>query len=330
MSTFSDFSHLLPERIFNAAEHLGGRATGRFLALNAMENRVYDVEFEDKSRVILKFYRPGRWSKETILSEHRFLDLALEAEIPVVPPLKDKAGLSLWEHDGVFFTLFPKKTGRLEPELNKTQLERLGRYLARLHQVGLELENVPRISLTPKTYGMDSLDYITSQDILAPGLKGRYEYLVKNIVERINPLFNGGFSQTLVHGDCHAGNILWTGDEPFFIDFDDMLFAPPAQDCWMLIGGDDAYALENQQVLLAAYEEIRPFDRRSLILTEPLRALRIIYFAAWIARRREDGAFKLAFPHFGTERYWQEQIEILSMQLERIERQLEEWKTRQN
>lgn len=330
MSKFSDFSHLLPERIFNAAEKLGGRATGRFLALNAMENRVYDVEFEDKSHVILKFYRPGRWSKETILSEHRFLDLALEAEIPVVAPLKDSAGVSLFEDDGVYFTLFPKKPGRLEPELNKEQLERLGRYLARLHQVGVELEGVPRMSLTPKTYGIDSLDYIASQDLLAPGLKGRYEYLVKNIVERITPLFGGAFSQTLVHGDCHAGNILWNGDEPFFIDFDDMLFAPPVQDCWMLIGGDDAYAMENQKVLLEAYEEIRPFDRRSLILMEPLRALRIIYFAAWIARRREDGAFKAAFPHFGTERYWQEQIEILSLQLERIERQLEEWKNRQN
>ncbi len=330
MTKFTDFSHLLPEQIFDAAEIMGGRATGRFQALNAMENRVYDVEFEDKSHVILKFYRPGRWSKETIESEHRYLDLALEAEIPVVPPLK-KNGVSIFVAEGgVFFTLFPKKPGRLEPELNQEQLTRLGRYLARLHQVGLEMENVPRISLTPKTYGMDSLDYITSQDLLAPGLKGRYEYLVKNIVERVTPLFQAGFSQSLVHGDCHAGNILWNGDEPFFIDFDDMLFAPPIQDCWMLIGGDDEYALKNQQVLLEAYEEIRPFDRRSLILMEPLRALRIIYFAAWIARRREDGAFKLAFPHFGTERYWQEQIEILSSQLERIERQIEDWKNRQN
>jgi len=330
MSVLANFSHLLPERIFDAAELLGGRATGRFLALNAMENRVYDVELEDKSHVIAKFYRPGRWSRETIEAEHRYLSLAVEAEIPVVTPLKDKSGNTLWEKEGILFTLFPKKPGRLEPELNPEQLKRLGRYLARLHQVGAQMGKVPRMTMSPQTYGLDSLEYMRSQDLLAPGLKARYEYLEKEICERITPLFTARFPNVLVHGDCHAGNILWNGDEPFFIDFDDMLYAPAVQDCWMLIGGDDDYAMKNQQILIEAYEEIKPFDRTSLILMEPLRALRIIYFSAWIARRREDGAFKLAFPHFGTERYWQEQIEILSMQSERIERQIEAWKQNQN
>ena len=112
--------------------------------------------------------------------------------------------------------------------------------------------------------------------------------------------------------------LLWNGDEPYFIDFDDMLFGPPVQDVWMLIGGDDEFAMKNRDVVLDAYEEIRAFDYRTLRLVEPLRALRMIYFSAWIARRREDGAFKLAFPHFGTDRYWQEQIEHLSLQLERV------------
>ncbi len=323
MSFVANFSHLLPEKIFEAAELLGGRATGRFLALNAMENRVYDVEMEDNSHVIAKFYRPGRWSRASIEAEHEYLRLAVEAEIPVVAPLKDGQGQTLFEKEGILFTLFPKKPGRLEPELNPEQLTRLGRYLARLHQVGAQIGKVPRISLTPKTYGLDSLQYLREEALLAPGLAGRYDYLVKSIVEKVTPLFTSRFPMVLVHGDCHAGNILWNGDEPFFIDFDDMLFAPALQDCWMLIGGDDEYALKNQEILLQAYEEIRPFDRTSLILMEPLRALRIIYFSAWIARRREDGAFKLAFPHFGTEKYWQEQIEILSHQFERIERQVE-------
>ncbi len=331
MSLLANFSHLVPEKIFEAAELLGGRATGRFQALNAMENRVYDVQFEDNTNVIAKFYRPGRWTRQTIESEHNFLFAALEAEIPVVPPLKNAEGKSLFEKEGILFALFPKKSGRLEPELNPEQLKRLGRYLARLHQVGNQMGKVPRMSLTPKTYGLDSLDYINSQpDMLALGLKGRYDMLVRSICEKIAPLFNGRFPETLLHGDCHAGNILWNGDEPYFIDFDDMLYSPAMQDCWMLIGGDDEYALKNQQILLDAYEEIKVFDRNSLILMEPLRALRIIYFAAWIARRREDGAFKLAFPHFGSERYWQEQVEILANQNERIEQQLENWKNKQN
>ncbi len=330
MSLVANFSHLLPEKIFEAAELLGGRATGRFQALNAMENRVYDVSMEDGSHVIAKFYRPGRWTRAMIESEHEFLRQAVEAEIPVVAALKDKSGETLFEKEGILFTLFPKKPGRLEPELNPEQLKRLGRYLARLHQVGAQLGKVPRMTLSPQTYGLDSLKYIRDEDLLSPGLAGRYDYLVKSIVEKISPLFTSRFPSVLVHGDCHAGNILWNGDEPFFIDFDDMLYAPAVQDCWMLIGGDDEYAMKNQQILLEAYEEIRPFDPASLILMEPLRALRIIYFSAWIARRREDGAFKLAFPHFGTEKYWQEQVEILSNQFERIERQIDNWRQNQN
>ena len=54
-------------------------------------------------------------------------------------------------------------------------------------------------------------------------------------------------------------------------------------------------------------------------LIEPLRALRMIHFSAWIARRWEDSAFKVAFPDFGTERYWQEQIEGLALQLEKVQ-----------
>ena len=86
----------------------------------------------------------------------------------------------------------------------------------------------------------------------------------------------------------------------------------------MLIGGDDEFALKNRDILLDAYEEIREFDHRTLKLMEPLRALRMIYFSTWIARRRVDGAFRLAYPHFGTEQSWHEQIENLSLQLERV------------
>ena len=160
-------------------------------------------------------------------------------------------------------------------------------------------------------------------------LASRFETIVTQICDAITPRFED-VGYVLLHGDCHSGNILWNRDDPYFIDFDDMLYAPAVQDIWMLTGGDDDYGKERRQILIEAYEEIKPFDRTSLILMEPLRALRIIYFSAWIARRREDGAFKLAFPHFGTERYWQEQIEILSMQSERIERQIENWKQNQN
>jgi Ser/Thr protein kinase RdoA (MazF antagonist) len=313
----NNFGHLLPEVIFEAAEKLGGRCTGRFLALNAMENRVYDIEMEDEPNRIIKFYRPGRWDKETIQAEHDFLKACEKAEVPVVCPMQNAEGQTLLEIQGIFYTLFPKRPGRLEPELNQEQLKRLGRFLGRIHNVGEEFKQVSRQRLDPQTYGRDSLEYLLKENLLAPGLSAIYQKYVTDICKLVEPMFEDQ-EFILTHGDCHAGNVLWKLDDPYFIDFDDMLYAPPVQDFWMLIGGDDEVAMKNRDVLIDAYEEIRAFDFTSLKLIEPLRALRMVYFSTWIARRREDGAFKAAFPHFGTEKYWQEQIEHLSHQYERL------------
>lgn len=318
----NSFDHLLPEVIFEAVEKLGGRCTGRFLALNAMENRVYDVEMEEGPHLIIKFYRPGRWSQQTIQAEHDFLLKVEAAEVPVVVPLKDSSGCTLFKKNDIFYAVFPKRPGRLEPELNHEQLKRLGRFLARIHTVGDSIKNAPRGKLNPQTYGRDSLKILIDQNVLVGNLANIYSQLVGEIVNRIEPLFEGQ-ETTLLHGDCHAGNILWKGDEPYFIDFDDMLYAPPVQDFWMMIGGDDEYAMKNRDILIDAYLEIRDFDERTWKLVEPLRALRMIYFNGWIANRKDDGAFKMAFPNFGTEQYWQAQIENLSNQLERIKIQLE-------
>lgn len=312
----NNFQHLLPEVIFDAAEILGGRCTGRFQPLNAMENRVYDLYMEEGDNLIIKFYRPGRWSRETIQAEHDFLQACEAAEVPVVCPLT-KDGRTIFDKDGIFYALFPKRPGRLEPELNAEQLKRLGRFLARIHNVGSRFKAVPRMRLDPKTYGRDSLAYLMSENLLAPGLGAIYKQITEQICDLVEPLFEDA-EFVLLHGDCHAGNVLWKHDNPYFIDFDDMLYAPPVQDMWMLIGGDDEVAMKNRDVLIGAYEEIREFDDRGLRLIEPLRALRMVYFSTWIARRREDGAFKAAFPHFGTEKYWQQQIEHLSFQLERL------------
>jgi len=314
----SNFQHLVPEKIFTAAERLGGRCTGRFLALNAMENRVYQIEMEDGGWVVIKFYRPGRWDRNTIQSEHLFLKSLEENEIPVVRPLANSVGETLLETDeGIFFAIFPRRPGRLEAELNKEQLTRLGRFLARLHNVGASMKSAPRTKLTPTTYGRDTLSFLKEQNLIPELFRQRYEILITQICDASDPMFEG-VESVLLHGDCHAGNILWRGDEPYFIDFDDMLYAPPVQDIWMLTGSDDSYGKTMRELLLEEYETIRQFDHSTLRLIEALRVLRMIHFTAWIAKRWEDGAFKLAFPHFGSERYWQEQLEGLAIQLEKI------------
>lgn len=313
-----NFLTILPEVIFEAAETLGGRCTGRFYALNALENRVYDIEMEEGPHVVIKFYRPGRWSRATIQAEHDFLKALDENEIPVVCPLTDDKGQSIFEISGVMFAIFPKRPGRLEAELTKEQLTRLGRFLARLHNVGATIKSAPRPRLDPQTYGRDPLRFLRDGNFLPLELASHFETIVTQICDAIEPRFES-VKNILLHGDCHSGNILWDRDDPYFIDFDDMLFAPPVQDIWMLTGADDAYGEEQKRILLEAYEQIRTFDRTTLRLIEPLRALRMIHFSAWIARRWEDSAFKLAFPDFGTEHYWQEQIEALALQLEKVQ-----------
>ena len=315
-----NFLQILPEVIFDAAEKLGGRCTGRFYALNAMENRVYDIEMEEGPHVIVKFYRPGRWDRATIQAEHDFLRSLDASEIPVVCPLTNEAGQSIFEINGVMFTIFPKRPGRLEPELNKEQLTRLGRFLARLHNVGAAVKDAPRLRLDEQTYGREPLKFLTDGNFIPLQLASRFAIIVSQICEAITPRFEG-VEYVLLHGDCHCGNILWNRDDPYFIDFDDMLYAPPVQDIWMLTGGDDEYGKERREILLDAYEEMRAFDITTMHLIEPLRALRMIHFSAWIARRWEDSAFKLGFPAFGTERYWQEQIETLALQLEKLQTQ---------
>lgn len=315
-----NFLQILPEVIFDAAEILGGRCTGRFYALNAMENRVYDIEMEEGPHVVIKFYRPGRWSRATIQAEHDFLKSLEESEIPVVCPLTNDNEQSIFEINDVMFTIFPKRPGRLEPELNAEQLTRLGRFMARLHNVGATIKGAPRLRLDPQTYGRDPLKFLRDGNFVPMELGSRFEMIVTQICDAMMPRFED-VGYVLLHGDCHSGNLLWNRDDPYFIDFDDMLYAPPVQDIWMLTGGDDDHGKMRRQILLDAYEEIRTFDNATMALIDPLRALRMIHFSAWIARRWDDSAFKMAFPAFGTERYWQEQIEALALQLDKVQNQ---------
>lgn len=312
-----NFLEILPEVIFDAVETFGGRCTGRFIALNAMENRVYDVQMEDGTNRVIKFYRPGRWDEATLKTEHAFLKSLDDNEIPVVRAM-EQDGKCIFKIKDVFFAVFPKRPGRLEPELNPEQLERLGRFLARLHNVGATYKSSPRVRLTPTTYGRETLQTLRDLKCLPATVEPRYAQLVNQICDRIDPWFENT-EYILLHGDCHAGNVLWKMNDPYFLDFDDMCYAPPVQDIWMLSGADDEDGQQRKAILLEAYEQIRGFDPESFKLIEPLRALRMMCFNSWIGQRWTDGAFKAAWPNFGSERYWQEQIEGLAVQWEKIE-----------
>lgn len=321
------FYELTPDVILESVEQFGFRCTGRVLALNSMENRVYEVEVEIEEELppsarerfrVVKFYRPGRWTKAQILEEHQFLLELLEAEIPVIAPVRhDDQTLKRAGETGILCAVFEKAAGRNPDELTDEQLLWVGRLLGRMHGVGASRPAQHRISLDVQTYGLANLEYLLDERHLPSDLEGRYERTVREICRLSEALLSGAPHQRL-HGDCHFGNILWGSAGPFFVDFDDMVVGPPVQDIWLLTPGRDEWARKQRLLLLEGYEQMCSFDYSTLKLIEPLRALRMINYSAWIARRWKDPAFPRTFPSFGSRQYWQEQYECLEEQREII------------
>ena len=296
--------------MLDAVEVGGLRCTGRCLPLRAFENRVYEVELEDERRLVIKFHRPGRWSRETILEEHAFLAELAAAEIPVVPPLDLGTGTTLGEIDGIFYSVFPKVRGRIMDELDAERRRLIGRTIGRMHAVGAARRARHRPRLDVPRYVHEPLEALAAGKFMPENLLPRYRDVALRIAAATTPLLAAAKPQR-IHGDLHWGNVLWTSEGPVLVDFDDMLVGPPVQDLWLLARGDSEEARREREDLLAGYELFREFDRSTLALAEPLRALRIIYMSGWIARRYDDPAFPIAFPTFRLSSYWMAEYEEL-------------------
>jgi Ser/Thr protein kinase RdoA (MazF antagonist) len=318
MSQSEFFFRITPDRVLEAVESEGFQTTGHCMALNALENRVYDVRLEDQNPVVIKFYRPGRWSRETILDEHQMLFALRDAEIPVCEPLLFEDGQSLHEIEDIFYAIWPRTGGRSPDELADHEVDVLGRLLARIHNTGAATHMKHRANLDAETLPLASLSLLEARGFLPPSIAERYRDVVGAVVniyrERVV-----GIEQLPIHGDCHRGNILRNDEGWSFLDFDDMMIGPAVHDVWMMIPGRDIEAHRQRDRLIDAYEQFRPFDRRSFELIEPLRAFRFIFYAGWIAKRWDDPAFPDAFPHFGSEEYWQNETSDLEEQLALIE-----------
>jgi Ser/Thr protein kinase RdoA (MazF antagonist) len=306
----SAFQSLTPDTMLDAIDSLGYRTDGRFLALNSYENRVYQIGLEDSDPVIAKFYRPERWSDAAILEEHAFTLLLEEDEIPVVAPIPDASGLTLHHFAEHRFALYPRRGGRT-PELdNPEQLEMIGRFMARIHLHGALHPFEHRPTLNIETFGEIPSRYLLEQRVIPLELETSYRTLVADLLQQIRRCFEdaGDVAQIRIHGDCHPSNILWRDGTPHIVDFDDARMGPAIQDLWMFLSGDRQYSTARLADLLEGYTQFRDFDPRELHLVEALRTLRMIHYAAWLARRADDPAFKLAFPWFYTNRFWDDHI----------------------
>ena len=307
---------LSPDRVLDAVEALGLPCDGRMLALNSYENRVYQVGIEDGTPVVVKFYRPGRWSDEQILEEHAFSWELAEREIPVVPPMRlhDR---TLHHQAGHRLAVFERRGGRA-PELEDLdQLEWIGRFIGRIHGVGSIRPFEQRPQLTAQSFGRDSAEFLLQEGFVEREYAATYRALIDELLGAVEAAYAqaGDIALIRLHGDCHPGNVLWRDSGPHFVDLDDARMGPAVQDLWMMLSGERQERTLQLDALLAGYTEFQSFDPRQLHLVEALRTLRMIYYAAWLARRWNDPAFHKAFPWFNTPSYWQEHINALREQL---------------
>jgi Ser/Thr protein kinase RdoA (MazF antagonist) len=303
------FASLTPECVLDALDSVGQFSDGRLLALNSYENRVYQVGMEEGAPVVVKFYRPARWSDAAILEEHAFVAELVAREIPVVPALTI-AGATLHTFNGFRFAVFPRRGGRA-PELDDAAtLEWMGRFIGRIHAVGALTPYAARPALDIASFGVEARDYLIDNHFLPPELLTPWRSVIDQALDGVRRCYDraGQVPLLRLHGDCHGGNVLWTPDGPHFVDFDDSRMGPAVQDLWMLLSGERSDMVRQLSDVLAGYEDFCDFDARQLYLVEALRTLRLIHYAAWLARRWDDPAFPAAFPWFNTQRYWQDRI----------------------
>ncbi|MEA3139955.1 MAG: hypothetical protein QOK23_2124 [Gammaproteobacteria bacterium] len=316
MTSEAPYSELSPETVLDAIEALEFRCDGRVLALNSYENRVYQIGLEEGEPLVAKFYRPGRWSDAAIREEHAFSGELAAQEIPVVAPLV-REGESLHVHQGFRYAVFPRRGGRW-PELGSTdEREWVGRFLGRIHAVGRASAFRERGALSMEDLGRNARDFVLDGEWMPDYLATKYADLTDELLEAVEVRASrwGGARLGRILGDCHRGNILWTDLGPHFVDLDDCLTGPAIQDLWMLLSGGLQEMRSELQDLLKGYEQFLPFDRREIALIEPLRALRMIHYSAWLARRWHDPAFPKAFPWFAEPRYWEQHYRSLEDQL---------------
>ena len=326
------YESLTPDAVLDALEHVGLRGDGRLTALSSYENRVYQVQLEDGSAVVAKFYRPQRWSDAQILEEHTFAEALMAAEVPVIGPLR-LHGETLHHFGGFSFSVSPRRGGR-PPELDDAEvLEWIGRFLARIHTVGAKQTFVARPSLCLDTFALEPKTWLLEHEMVPLDVQSTWVRACQEAIDLIAayPALTGSHaSQTRLirlHGDCHPGNILWTptdaaasaGPGPHFVDLDDARMGPAVQDFWMLLSGDRSQRSRQLGALVDGYEQFREFDREELALIEPLRTLRLIHYSTWLARRWTDPTFPVNFPWFGSSDYWQGQVQMLQEQCEAMQ-----------
>lgn len=310
------FAGLTPDVVIESLERLGIECDGRLFALNSYENRVYQVGVGAQEMRVLKFYRPGRWTDAQILEEHAFTRELLAADLPVAAP-EIIDGTTLLHHAGLRYALFLRPAARAVEIDARGSLELIGRTLGRMHAVGARARFAVRPALTSERLGWYARDVLLDSPLLDESLADKYAEVSGELLEAVDAAIErvGPTASIRLHGDCHLGNILWNERGPVFVDLDDCMMGPRIQDLWMFLSGSEDEREAQWRELVAGYRQFHDVEEFERELVEPLRALRMVHHAAWIASRWNDPAFPRAFPWFTSPRFWQEHVSDLWQQL---------------
>tara|TARA_B110000003_G_scaffold12145_1_gene12206 strand:- start:4957 stop:5955 length:999 start_codon:yes stop_codon:yes gene_type:complete len=310
------YANLGPDEILNALNSLNYRDNGEILALNSYENRVYRLGLEDDSNIVIKFYRPKRWSDLAIKEEHHFAQELVKLDIPIIEPMKID-NKTLHYYKSFRFSLWRCFGGRAPDLDNDEILKQLGRLVARIHLHSEMSQFEYRPNLDIHSYGYQSTKFLLENSFIPPDIDEAYRSIIDDLFTNIKRCFTacGSYKIFKIHGDLHPSNILTQDKTIKIVDLDDARNGPAIQDLWMFLSGERAEQERQMTLLLDGYEEFRTFNYRELHLIEALRSLRILHYTSWIAKRWDDPAFKIAFPWFGTPRFWDDHILSLREQL---------------
>jgi len=307
-----NFQTLNPDAIVDALWDTGLRVESGLTPLNSYENRVYQFSDEDKKRYVVKFYRPQRWTSAQITEEHQFAAELLADEVPIAAPLTLQ-GQMLHQRDGFYFAVFPSLGGRQYETDNDDQMEWVGRFLGRIHQTGKKSAFAARPTIGLQEYVHEPRLVLENSELVPAALKVQLLQSLDRLITTLQSCWHTDWTPLRLHGDCHPGNILWR-DGPLFVDLDDARNGPAVQDLWMLVNGDRQEQRIQWDILLEAYSEFSDFNAHELSLIEPLRAMRMVYYLAWVVRRWQDPAFPRSFPWMTDEDFWRRQISIFDEQ----------------
>ncbi len=316
MSVF-DFTSLSPDLILDGLESTGLTVDSGLLALNSYENRVYQFHDMAKTKYVTKFYRPQRWTEAQIREEHNFSFELDASELPLVAPMKID-GESLFSYKGYKFAIFPCRGGRIFEVDNLEQLEWMGRFLGRIHAVAAQKSFSERPTFNSEEMLQQAQLIIERSNFVPAGLSLPFFTILEQVITIASQQYQPT-SQIRLHGDCHAGNILWTEVGPHFVDLDDCRMGPAVQDIWMMLSGDRQQQSLQLDTILTGYNEFYRFEANQLPLIESLRTMRVVNYMAWLCKRWQDPAFPRNFPWFNTEKYWEQQILILKEQMSALQ-----------